>query len=955
MGQKLSIDFGTTNSLVARWDETKGGAEVVAIPGLSMPARDSRQPLIPSLLYIVDGRTGQAILGQDVIERGLTQRRDNRLFRNFKRSLLSQNPSEPRLIDGVPWSDHDAGRRFLHGLLSAIPFTQDEIEQLVVTVPVAAFEGYLAWLNEGVRSLAPEAVRVVDESTAAALGYSVTEPGALVLVFDFGGGSLDLSVVQLPESREKTGGLLGNLLGKSASQHTARVISKGGLTMGGSDIDQWLVGETLRRAGIGLQDLGNDYPALLTACEQAKISLSERDETLLQFSVDGKSQAILIRRSELDNLLAEHGFFTAIQRAVDKVMHVAQRQGIFREDIHHVLMVGGASLMPSVQQTLKDYFFETNSQPGTSLCVEHPFTAVVEGALLVATGFGLDDYLAHSYGLRYLDPHSGRHQYDEIVASGSRYPGQPVEVLLQAAHPGQQTVEFVIGEVDTDDVAQVELRYEDGQAVFIAQAAPKGQHILPLNADNPALVPLKPPGEPGQERLRACFMVDEQRQLRLSVTDLKTKKDLARDIVVAKLGEGAAPSDHPHSAKNIFGSRRTLFDPSHPEAFDARTEIAALDASHSQPEANSSSEATSSAKITGHEPELAGGRHESGLQRLSLRNLGALLNVLPPESISLEVAKEALHSDDFYVRFSAAQLLSRRGDRDARLVMQELLTNGTAPQRASIAYHLERFSWFVAEPLLRQALGDPDLRVRESAIYALCRLRGFQAYQLLLETLRQANDRLRLAAAWGLSLSPDAGAVPIMEIVLQAQDPEARIKALEVMGASQAPEALPGVLGALDDADLEVKYAAVLSWIELAGDSCFNDLARLIENSRGEARRSLVRGLFHATNYLFIDIAHSQAAEAIISALGEALRDELPESRLSATMPLAWMRCPQASAVLEQGYYQEKDSDVKARMLYLAVSLMSGAGEKLMKDALESTDEPVRLAAEYLAQRVSGK
>src|SRR5690606_1207980 len=95
-------------------------------------------------------------------------------------------------------------------------------------VPVSSFQHYVDWLNHAITGISQEKLRVVDESTAAALGYAVTEAGATVLVFDFGGGTLDLSLVKLPESRETTGGFLRRLLRGNASENAAKVIAKAG-------------------------------------------------------------------------------------------------------------------------------------------------------------------------------------------------------------------------------------------------------------------------------------------------------------------------------------------------------------------------------------------------------------------------------------------------------------------------------------------------------------------------------------------------------------------------------------------------------------------------------------------------------------------------------------------------------------------------------------------------------
>jgi molecular chaperone DnaK (HSP70) len=532
MGQKLAIDFGTTNSVIARWDYGKAAPEVLNLPIIGTNSVENHPAIVPSLLYVHDARTGRVTIGQAVRDKKLDYQRDNRLFRNFKRGIVASPAPEPRDMDGAKWADADSGRSFIRQVIETIPYKMNEIDQLVLTAPVASFEGYLAWLNQVISDIAPEKVRIVDESTAAALGYMVTKPGAIVLVFDFGGGTLDLSLVELPESREKTGGFLQRLRKANPNQHTAKVIAKAGRVIGGSDVDQWLVGEALRRAGVTTQDLGNEYPRLLTHCEEAKIALSTLEQADIQFEAAGKTHKVTITRPELEKLLEDNGFYTALRRVVDKVMHVSRQKGIFKEDIHYVLLVGGTSLMPSVQRTLKEYFTDM------AVRADKPFTAVAEGALQVAAGYGLEDYLVHSYGIRHLDPETGTHQYDEIIPMGSRYPTEaPVEILLGASHDQQSEVEFVIGEIDTDSVSMIEVKYENGQAVFVAQANSSGQQIIPLNEIEAGnfLAKLDPTGNPGDDRLKAEFSVDDRRQLRLTVTDLKTDKELLHDVVVVTL------------------------------------------------------------------------------------------------------------------------------------------------------------------------------------------------------------------------------------------------------------------------------------------------------------------------------------------------------------------------------------------------------------------------------------
>lgn len=493
---RLALDFGTTNSAIAY-------SSGEAAPTIS---------LIPSLLTI--NRMGQPFIGAGADA--------NRLFRNFKRGIVASQSPAPRQIDGKSWSDRDAGEQFLRQVLSSLPFSLDDIEQLVLTAPVLAYESYLEWLTNIMNGLMPGSVpiQLVDESTAAALGYAVTEPGAIVLVFDFGGGTLDLSLVQLPDSKEKTGGMLGHFF--NTKQHTARVIAKAGRMIGGSDIDQWMLAEIC--AGRGLE---NDT-ALLARCEQAKIALSSQEETVLELNVSGRGHTVPFSRAALETLLERHGFYEALRYVIEKVMIKARREGIFKEDIHHVLLVGGVSLMPSVQATLRTYFSDQ------AVHADKPFTAVVEGALQIAAGCGLNDYLNHSYGIRHFS--GSAHHYEELIPAGTRYPMKdPVDLILGASYVDQKAIELVIGEIASDATPLIEVAYEDGRAVFVSKVDEDEQQIVPLNETAPTLIYLTPAGKPGKERIKASFWIDDRRHLCVSVIDLKTHETLLNQVVVATL------------------------------------------------------------------------------------------------------------------------------------------------------------------------------------------------------------------------------------------------------------------------------------------------------------------------------------------------------------------------------------------------------------------------------------
>lgn len=350
--------------------------------------------------------------------------------------------------------------------------------------------------------------------------------------------------------------------------------------------------------------------------------------------------------------------------------------------------------------------------------------------------------------------------------------------------------------------------------------------------------------------------------------------------------------------------------------------------------------------ITGREPSLV--RGQPGRYRLSLRGLGTLLNVLPPEAISLEAAAAALRSKDFFVRYNAARILRRRGDRAARLIMRAALSDGKVPTRASVARELYGFSWYSAEPMLRQALKDEDARVRECAVYALCDLRELNGYQLLVEVLHHDTDEVRAAAAWGLRNCQDEAAVPVLQAVLRAADPDVRVQALEALGANDTLPALPVVRAALHDPEPDVIYAATLSLIELQGESALSEIAALIATTNGVTRQQILRGFFHATNYLLIDVNGCREVEAVIDALATALTDPLPAARLAAVWPLAWTRQPRATQLLKYAYASENDQATKARIVRIAWNLMSPARDEIWQDAANCADTLVRETAHDL-------
>lgn len=352
--------------------------------------------------------------------------------------------------------------------------------------------------------------------------------------------------------------------------------------------------------------------------------------------------------------------------------------------------------------------------------------------------------------------------------------------------------------------------------------------------------------------------------------------------------------------------------------------------------------------ITGYEPRLAERFGKGGKQRLSVQRLATLLNILPPQAISLDAAAAMLRHEEFYIRFNAGRLLSRRRDAEARAVMERSLRSDEPPSRASVARHLHNLTWSLSEPLIKLALQDKDSRVREAAIYALCDMRQDPAFELMTTVLKTEDDNVREAAAWGLRDCQDARAVPVLEAVLGADDPDVRIKALEALSVTDAPEAKPIVRNAMNDPEPDVKYAATLSLLELAGESWLDELSGVIGRTSGETLKQVLRGFFHATNYLKINVAKSRSADLMIDALETALLDNSHEVRMAAIWPLAWMRHARTPGILKRAYFSENNSDVKAHIVRVAAGLMSAAGEEILADAVNSPDAQVKEAAEKI-------
>jgi molecular chaperone DnaK (HSP70) len=523
-----AIDFGTSNTVITRWNAATQQPETLSLPGFSLKLGQN-PPLVPSLLYVEDGAKGTVVVGQQVRDRGLDLKGDRRFFRNFKRGIGAEIQGFLPELEGQSIRFEQAGQWFLMALIQQIQTIDPTLDSLVLTVPVDSFEAYRNWLTQVCQSLQVAQVRLLDEPTAAALGYGLANQGTL-LVVDFGGGTLDLSLVKLEGSKavvKPVGFLLkwGQKVLEDSAQRPkiARVLAKAGQNLGGADIDQWMVERFATTQGI------TETALTLRLAERLKIQLSQQIEATEVYFDDQtfESYELHLNQSQFNEILHAHQFFDRLDESMSQVLQQARRQGLEPEDIEAVLLVGGTAQIPAVKTWLEQYF------PAEKIRADRPFEAIAQGALQISQGIEVKDYLYHSYGIRYWDRRQNRHAWHPLIKSGQPYPmPQPVELLLGASMENQPSIELVMGELG-EETGGTEVFFDGDR--LITRALSGAAAVKPLNAAAATIANLTPPGYPGSDRIKILFRVDESRFLRMTVEDLLTAQTLVEDQAVVQL------------------------------------------------------------------------------------------------------------------------------------------------------------------------------------------------------------------------------------------------------------------------------------------------------------------------------------------------------------------------------------------------------------------------------------
>ena len=349
MGKAVGIDLGTTNSVVA---VLEGGE-----PSVIANAEGNRTT--PS---IVAFKSEEVLVGELAKRQAITN--PDNTVRSIKRHVGTDWKEK---FEDKEYTPQEISARILQKLKrDAEAYLGDDVTEAVITVP--------AYFNDAERQATKEAgqiaglnvLRIINEPTAASLAYGLeNNEDQKILVFDLGGGTFDVSILEISE---------GVFEVKSTS---------GDSKLGGDDWDQrvmdWLIDKFKSSTGIDLSKDKMAVQRIQEGAEKAKIELSSTSETEINLPFitanDAGPQHLLekLSRSEFEKITAD-----LVERTKEPVENALSDAGMQYSDIDHIILVGGSTRMPSVQQLVKTL---TGKDPHKGV---NPDEVVASGAAIQA-------------------------------------------------------------------------------------------------------------------------------------------------------------------------------------------------------------------------------------------------------------------------------------------------------------------------------------------------------------------------------------------------------------------------------------------------------------------------------------------------------------------------------------------------------------------------------------------
>ena len=350
MARIIGIDLGTTNSVVA---VIEGGEPTVV-------TNPEGSRITPSVIAIT--KDGERLVGQ-VAKRQAVTNPENTVY-SIKRLMGRKHPEVSEETSMVPYkvikadngdawvevgdkqfSPPEISAMILQKLRSAAEeYLGEKISQAVITVPAYFNDAQRQATKDAGRIAGLEVMRLVNEPTAAALAYGLDKKkDQTIVVFDFGGGTFDVSILEVGE---------GVVEVKSTNGDTQ---------LGGDDLDQriirWIVEEFNKDQGIDLSQDKMALQRLKEAAEKAKMELSTTQETDINLpfitadSAGPKHLNMKLNRSKFEQLVED-----VLQRLHVPCEQALKDAGLKPEDVDEVVLVGGSTRIPQVQQIVKDLF-----------------------------------------------------------------------------------------------------------------------------------------------------------------------------------------------------------------------------------------------------------------------------------------------------------------------------------------------------------------------------------------------------------------------------------------------------------------------------------------------------------------------------------------------------------------------------------------------------------------------
>ena len=351
MAKAVGIDLGTTNSVVSVLE----AGEAVVIPN----AEGARTT--PSVVAFA--KDGEVLVGEVAKRQAVTNA--DRTIRSVKRHMGTNWTVD---IDGKKYTSQEISARTLMKLKrDAEAYLGDSVTQAVITVPAYFDDAQRTATKEAGQIAGLEVLRIINEPTAAALAYGMEkeDEDQTILVFDLGGGTFDVSVLEI-----------GDGVFEVKSTH-------GDTSLGGDDWDQriidWRVDSFKGDHGVDLSKDKMAIQRLREAAEKAKIELSQVAQTQINLPFITATDAgplhldYTLPRAKFQELTAD-----LIQRCKVAFDHAIKDAGLTTGEVDHVIMVGGSTRMPAVQEMVKEL---TGNEPHKGV---NPDEVVAMGAAIQA-------------------------------------------------------------------------------------------------------------------------------------------------------------------------------------------------------------------------------------------------------------------------------------------------------------------------------------------------------------------------------------------------------------------------------------------------------------------------------------------------------------------------------------------------------------------------------------------